>query len=217
MSRWERILLVLGVCLPVPLLAATGLSIPLPATVERLAAGLVPFAQAATRQDASSARAPRGVIVRAPGEAAPEGSEPTPFMPVDSGASDRPRAPVRGSRPDKKGQAPTSNTTGRLKDDPSAPDAPAAPGDRKPTPGVGGGDSGASPPPPPPAQPEPQPQPGPEPQPQPQPEPAPQPQPPSPPPPPPPPPAPLPLPLPVPLPPPPPLLPPPPPLPDLGG
>lgn len=46
--RWQRILAVLGVCLPVPLLAATGLSIPLPAPVERIAAALVPWAEAAT-------------------------------------------------------------------------------------------------------------------------------------------------------------------------
>ena len=47
LRRWERVLVVLAVCLPVPILAATGLSIPLPATVERLAAALVPWAGAA--------------------------------------------------------------------------------------------------------------------------------------------------------------------------
>lgn len=47
LRRWERFLIVLAVCLPVPALAATGLSIPLPATVERLAAALVPWADAA--------------------------------------------------------------------------------------------------------------------------------------------------------------------------
>jgi hypothetical protein len=46
LRRWERFLIVLAVCLPVPALAATGLSIPLPATVERLAAALVPWADA---------------------------------------------------------------------------------------------------------------------------------------------------------------------------
>jgi hypothetical protein len=47
LRRWERFVIVLAVCLPVPALAATGLSIPLPATVERLAAALVPWANAA--------------------------------------------------------------------------------------------------------------------------------------------------------------------------
>src|SRR5918998_4327444 len=42
----ERVLVFLGVCLPVPVFAATGLSVPLPATVERMAAELVPFADA---------------------------------------------------------------------------------------------------------------------------------------------------------------------------
>jgi hypothetical protein len=46
--RWKRILVVLGVCLPVPLSAATGLSVPLPDIVQRIAAGLVPWADAAT-------------------------------------------------------------------------------------------------------------------------------------------------------------------------
>lgn len=40
-------MILLGILLPVPLSAATGLTIPLPATVERLAARLVPFADAA--------------------------------------------------------------------------------------------------------------------------------------------------------------------------
>ena len=34
-----------GICLPVPLLAATGLSVPLPNVVERIAAALVPWAE----------------------------------------------------------------------------------------------------------------------------------------------------------------------------
>lgn len=67
--RWQRILAVLGVCLPIPLLAATGLSIPLPAPVERIAAALVPWADAATLA-ANEALAPgaRGSIVLLAGE-----------------------------------------------------------------------------------------------------------------------------------------------------
>src|SRR5688500_6722060 len=75
---FQRILLFLGVCLPVPLLAATGLSIPLPATVERLAAGLVPFAEAATLEADDSAGAKRGVIVRTPTQKTVEARRPTP-------------------------------------------------------------------------------------------------------------------------------------------
>lgn len=41
----ERLLVFLGVCLPVPLFAATGLSLPLPGTVERIATRLVPFGE----------------------------------------------------------------------------------------------------------------------------------------------------------------------------
>jgi hypothetical protein len=40
-ARWERLLAVASVCLPIPLLAATGLSIPLPSSVERIGAALV--------------------------------------------------------------------------------------------------------------------------------------------------------------------------------
>lgn len=42
--RWTRVLALLGVCLPVPICAMSGLSLPLPATVERIAASLVPWA-----------------------------------------------------------------------------------------------------------------------------------------------------------------------------
>jgi len=57
----ERLLVFLGVCLPLPVLAATGLSIPLPGTVERMAAELVPFADTATLADAT--RQVQGSIV----------------------------------------------------------------------------------------------------------------------------------------------------------
>jgi hypothetical protein len=44
--RFRRLFAALGVCLPVPICAASGLSLPLPATVERIAAALVPFTDA---------------------------------------------------------------------------------------------------------------------------------------------------------------------------
>lgn len=74
-SRWERLLIVLGICLPVPLLAATGLTIPLPATVERLAAALVPWVETAL-VDPNQALV-RGSIVLAAGELAIGRSEQT--------------------------------------------------------------------------------------------------------------------------------------------
>src|ERR671935_119391 len=64
----SRALAVLAVALPVPLLAAAGLSLPLPATVERLAAKLVPFGNAAAVEAARGGQPAQGAIVLAPGE-----------------------------------------------------------------------------------------------------------------------------------------------------
>ena len=66
----ERLVLALGLCLPVPLLAATGLSLPMPAVVERLAAALVPWADDAI-ETGQPAVLTRGAIVRAAGEPEP--------------------------------------------------------------------------------------------------------------------------------------------------
>jgi hypothetical protein len=60
----SRVLAALAVLLPVPLLAAAGLSLPLPATVERLAAKLVPFGNASV----AAAAATHGSIVPGTGE-----------------------------------------------------------------------------------------------------------------------------------------------------
>jgi hypothetical protein len=65
----SRALAALAAALPVPLFAALGLSLPLPATVERLAAKLVPFADQSAL-DAARADAPEnGFIVPGPEEA----------------------------------------------------------------------------------------------------------------------------------------------------
>jgi hypothetical protein len=70
-SRWERLLAVASVCLPIPLLAATGLSIPLPAGVERIGAALVSWAD---EEAGASPLGEAGTIVLADAEqAAPEG------------------------------------------------------------------------------------------------------------------------------------------------
>lgn len=59
-------LIVLGICLPIPLFTATGLTIPLPASVERLAAALVPWVETAMVD--SNGALLRGTITLAPGE-----------------------------------------------------------------------------------------------------------------------------------------------------
>jgi hypothetical protein len=74
--RWERILVILGVLLPIPVFAATGLSIPLPAIVERIAAALVPWADDATLLEGQAfSLGENGSIVLAPGERPATASE----------------------------------------------------------------------------------------------------------------------------------------------
>lgn len=90
LRRWERVLVVLAVCLPVPVLAATGLSIPLPATVERLAAALVPWAGAARLEaDESLIVGADGAIVLAHHELAEvqAGEQPMSFAHATTGDS----------------------------------------------------------------------------------------------------------------------------------
>jgi hypothetical protein len=86
--RWELALIVIGLSLPIPLFAATGLSLPLPATVERLAAALVPWTNAAALEE-NQALDPgaRGSIVRAAGEPALE-SPGTPSAATNPRAAD---------------------------------------------------------------------------------------------------------------------------------
>jgi hypothetical protein len=69
-SRWERVFAVLGVCLPVPLLALTGLSIPLPAGVERIGAALVAWADPSPDGSDPLGLGDRGSIVLSAGERA---------------------------------------------------------------------------------------------------------------------------------------------------
>lgn len=67
LSYRSRALSALAVALPVPLLAALGLSLPLPATVERLAARLVPFGDHSAL-DSDTRDQKGGRIVRGPAE-----------------------------------------------------------------------------------------------------------------------------------------------------
>jgi hypothetical protein len=78
-GAWERILAVLGLCLPVPLLALSGLSIPLPAGVERIGAALVSWADPSVDGGDPLGLGDRGSIVLAAGERvveAPAAPEP---------------------------------------------------------------------------------------------------------------------------------------------
>jgi hypothetical protein len=77
----------LGVCLPIPLLAATGLSLPLPSSVERLAAALVPWVDSAPLDASRAARGESGSITELPGE-----RSRSPFAPRSESA-------VRSSKP----------------------------------------------------------------------------------------------------------------------
>ena len=92
-GRWELALIVIGLSLPIPLFAATGLSLPLPATVERLAAALVPWTNAAAVEENQALDAgARGAIVRGPGEPAPE-------SPATPSAAANPRASYAAGSP----------------------------------------------------------------------------------------------------------------------
>jgi hypothetical protein len=119
-GRWERLLAVLGVCLPVPLLALTGLSIPLPAGVERIGAALVAWTDSSVDGVDPLGLDARGSIVLAAGEdfllQAPSGAEPDTARrvfaasapvagPAASGAED-------GGRPPKDGGGGSGGSTG---------------------------------------------------------------------------------------------------------
>jgi hypothetical protein len=160
-GRLETLVVAAGICLPVPLLAVTGLSVPLPNVVERIAAALVPWAEAGFEAD-DVATARKGTIVpsrtdlvaaaptgsTAPVEAA-EGGAPQktarkasllPLMPGARPASTPTRQPIAtDSRP-----AATPSPTGsaepeRAADAPAtrptaAEPAPTAPGAQAPAP-----------------------------------------------------------------------------------
>jgi hypothetical protein len=112
------LLIVLGICLPVPVFAATGLTIPLPATVERLAAALVPWVETAM-VDANRALL-SGTIVLAPGER----SEATaPAAPMVS----EHRSPTDGSPQGDAGVKTTNGTDAGVVTNPAATN-PVSPG-----------------------------------------------------------------------------------------
>jgi hypothetical protein len=154
-----RLLAVLAVVLPVPVFAVLGLSLPLPATVERIAAQLVPFGDAgspAVRTD--------GTIVLVPGEQRPQSERADPAGSADAitrgtglpvAAITGPRAAGPGTETsagetapaggDMRGASPTDD--GRLTSAPSSstPTTPTTPTSETTTP-PGGGSEPAEPP-----------------------------------------------------------------------
>jgi hypothetical protein len=74
-SAWHKLLLGAALCLPVPAFAASGLAVPLPAAVYRVAAGIVGQTQALTQ-----AFAPFGGSVGAPQLLAALSEEPEPLF-----------------------------------------------------------------------------------------------------------------------------------------
>jgi hypothetical protein len=105
--RWEHALIVLGICLPVPLLAATGLSIPLPSSVERIAASFVPWTNtAALEQNEALAGGQKGAIVHGPGERPRTASTAAPS------AATNPRVETTADPPSKAGGGSKSDGRG---------------------------------------------------------------------------------------------------------
>ena len=153
---WERVMLVLVVCVPVPALALSGLSVPLPSVVERVAAALVPFGDA-TVLDGGSTLAAGRIVLTADTKAveAPVGTQAG----GDGGARDRAgerRCSSHSRRGDSRrryGEHGASNLDGRrwrdargahgragpapAEPEPATPEEPAAPeepADRDPAP-----------------------------------------------------------------------------------
>ena len=151
-GRLERIVLVLVVCVPVPALALSGLTIPLPSVVERAAAALVPWAETATLDSNElAASMTRGSIVAAADERAgasfaPETRDPRTVRPA--GRPVLTRTAVTGA--DRPTSAPQVDAavpeTPRAPTDPHADeesfDTPApAPADPAPSADTGGGNA----------------------------------------------------------------------------
>jgi hypothetical protein len=114
-GRGGRFLCVLALVLPVPLFAALGLSLPLPATVERIAANLVPFGNAGSLD--TNVSAARGSITLAPGEHRLTRADTSPALGADADRTERatrnPGAQVTaGGRPDIRTGEETTGKTG---------------------------------------------------------------------------------------------------------
>jgi hypothetical protein len=139
-GRLGAVATVLAVVLPVPVLAALGLSLPLPATVERLAAKLVPFGDS-TAFDAKGTRAlAGGSIVLAPEErgvsqAASTASGGSTRSPLPLRSAGKPGKPATPIEPEARSSEPRGQTSHEASQkngaDPTA--SPSAPSESAPT------------------------------------------------------------------------------------
>lgn len=155
--RLEHLAVALGICLPVPLFAATGLSLPLPATVERIAAALVPWAEAATLDTSPEAVAKRGSIIERPGERGRGPAQAIDTRTRESrpqGGGERPATARSGGSP----HSPTRPATRPV--DQTAPTKETRPGQTREEPGTGGSSGSSEPAAPAPPQEQPNPGPG---------------------------------------------------------
>jgi hypothetical protein len=137
---WERLMLVLVVCVPVPALALSGLSVPLPSVVERVAASLVPFASSVTLDGESLAagaivHVPAREAVRAPATAGSTTPEVVGVARSTRAWQPKTRAtyvPDGGSTPGPvtpRSEVPTEDAPKAPDPAPEAPAAPTAPPD----------------------------------------------------------------------------------------
>lgn len=125
----ERLVLALGICLPVPAFAATGLSLPMPSAVERLAAALVPWAEAVQMSDRPITRGAAGTIVLTRSEHGASAAAPrVPTAPKPGSAAPKSMRAGKPARPVAGRTTPTATATATATATTSAPSqaAPAA-------------------------------------------------------------------------------------------
>jgi hypothetical protein len=111
-ARLERLVLALGICLPVPAFAATGLSLPMPSAVERLAAALVPWAEAVQMSDRPITRGAAGTIVLTRSEQGASAAAPrVPTAPKPGSAAPKSMRAGKPARPVARRTTPTATAT----------------------------------------------------------------------------------------------------------
>lgn len=119
-GRLETLAVAAGICLPVPVFAVTGLSIPLPNVVERIAAALVPWADGVMLAEAELPTGASGSIIEAATDALPpRASAAVPGVTAATPSSPRHRpVPARVAA-----STPTVAKPSRVADAGSRPDA----------------------------------------------------------------------------------------------
>jgi hypothetical protein len=154
--RLERVALALVVCVPVPAFALSGLALPLPGVVERVAAALVPWADAlGIGPQELTVETTGGSIVRGPERASHVDSTPPTLKPTRVRAMPRRTQPVVAARPtttyktggqeasDRVPAAPTEHYTDERVGETGAPAPEPRPADPAPTPATPGNTGGS--------------------------------------------------------------------------